>query len=251
MAVALILAAGSGERLGADRPKALVELAGRPLLQWSLRTLSEVAGIDRIAVAVPPARARAGGVHECSLATWSWPNAVAVPGGATRSESVRLALAAIGPGDPVLVHDAARPLVTAELVATTLAAVAHEGVDAAIAAAPVTDTIKRAGSTFPLGPSEAMGQESGPPSGSLPVVAETLDRAGLWAVQTPQVFRRDALERALDVPDEVLAQATDDAWLVERAGGRVVIVPAPPENIKVTTTLDLALVELLVARRGE
>ena len=79
-------------------------------------------------------------------------------------------------------------------------------------------------------------------------MVETLDRAGLWAVQTPQVFRRAALERALDVPDEVLAQATDDAWLVERAGGRVVVVEAPRENLKVTTPLDLALAELLIAR---
>ena len=82
------------------------------------------------------------------------------------------------------------------------------------------------------------------------VVVETLDRAGLWAVQTPQVFRRAALERALDVPDDVLAQATDDAWLVERAGGRVVVVEAPRENLKVTTPLDLALAELLLGRGG-
>ena len=78
---------------------------------------------------------------------------------------------------------------------------------------------------------------------------ETLDRSGLWAVQTPQVFRRAALKRALEVPREVLAQATDDAWLVERAGGRVVVVEAPRENLKVTTPLDLALAELLIGRR--
>jgi 2-C-methyl-D-erythritol 4-phosphate cytidylyltransferase len=78
-------------------------------------------------------------------------------------------------------------------------------------------------------------------------VRETLDRAGLWAVQTPQVFRREALERALDVPDQVLARATDDAWLVERAGGIVVVVPSGSENLKVTTSLDLAVAELLLA----
>ncbi|MGA9876379.1 MAG: 2-C-methyl-D-erythritol 4-phosphate cytidylyltransferase, partial [Solirubrobacteraceae bacterium] len=132
----------------------------------------------------------------------------------------------------------------------TLAAAEREGVDAAIAAAPVTDTIKRADSTFPVG-SAAGGPEEGEAAlRSLPVVGETLDRAGLWAVQTPQVFRRGALERALDVPDDLLAQATDDAWLIERAGGRVVIVPAPKNNLKVTTPLDLALAELLIARRG-
>ena len=80
-------------------------------------------------------------------------------------------------------------------------------------------------------------------------MVETLDRASLWAVQTPQVFRRAALERALDVPAEILAQATDDAWLVERLGGRVAIVPSDSENLKITTPLDLDLAELLVARR--
>lgn len=228
MAVALIVAAGRGERLGLGRPKALVELAGRPLWLWSVDLLRRAEGIDRIVLAVPPAVA--SGAHEWSIAMPLPPEAIAVAGGATRSESVRLALAAAGPGDPVLVHDAARPLVTAELVAATLAAVGGEGVDAAIAATPVTDTVKQADEDH--------------------MVTRTLDRAGLWAVQTPQVFRRAALERALDVPDEVLAQATDDAWLVERAGGRVVVVAAAKDNLKVTTSIDLALAELLVARRG-
>jgi 2-C-methyl-D-erythritol 4-phosphate cytidylyltransferase len=110
-----------------------------------------------------------------------------------------------------------------------LAAIEDGGVDGAIAATPVTDTIKQ--------------------SDGDRTVMQTLDRAGLWAVQTPQVFRRTALEKALKVSEEVLAQATDDAWLLERAGGRVVIVPAPPENLKVTTALDLDLAELLLARR--
>jgi len=153
---------------------------------------------------------------------------VGVRGGAVRSESVRLALAAAGPGDRVLVHDAARPLLSEELVHAALTAVEGDGVDCAIAATPVTDTIKQTDADL--------------------AVTQTLDRAGLWAVQTPQVFRRKALERALEVPDDVLAQATDDAWLVERAGGRVVVVPAPPENLKITTPLDLELAEMLLAR---
>ncbi len=215
MAVALIVAAGLGERLGASSPKALVELAGRPLLQWSVDTLSTVAAIEQIVVALP-----AGA--EAPIGT------VGVEGGAVRSESVLRALAAAGPGDPVLVHDAARPLVSAETIEDTLAAVARDGVDAAIAATPVTDTIKQADSEG--------------------VVSRTLDRSALWAVQTPQAFRRAALERALEVPADVLAQATDDAWLVERAGGRVVVVPAPKANLKVTTPVDLALAELLIAR---
>jgi 2-C-methyl-D-erythritol 4-phosphate cytidylyltransferase len=218
MAIALIVAAGLGERLGAPRPKAFVELAGRPLLQWSVDVLAAVPAIERIVVALPPA-------------VEAPPGTLGVEGGVVRSESVRLALAAAGLGDPVLVHDAARPLVTAELVEAAIAAVEREGVDAAIAAVPVTDTVKQAdGEGF---------------------VARTLDRSGLWAVQTPQVFRREALERALDVPADVLAQATDDAWLVERVGGRVAIVPAVRENLKVTTPLDLALAELLIARDQE
>jgi 2-C-methyl-D-erythritol 4-phosphate cytidylyltransferase len=229
LAVALIVAAGRGERLGAERPKALVELAGKPLLLWSIEALCRVPAIDRIVVAVP----QGGGEPQSMLdRDDDVPRAVfSVEGGAVRSESVRLALAAAPEGlgmDPVLVHDAARPLLTPELIEETLAAVEGEGVDAAIAAAPVTDTIKRVASG---------------------VVSETLDRSQLWAVQTPQVFRRAALERALDVPDDVLVQATDDAWLIERAGGRVVVVPASPENLKVTTPLDLALAETLLASR--
>ena len=218
MAVALIVAAGLGERLGAAGPKALVELAGQPLVQWSVDVLASVEAIERIVVALPQGVEAPAGT-------------VGVRGGAVRSESVRLALEATGPGDPVLVHDAARPLVSAELVRATLSAVEKHGVDCAIAATPVTDTVKQTDADLS--------------------VTRTLDRAGLWAVQTPQVFRRDALERALDVDQELLAQATDDAWLVERAGGRVVVVAAPPENLKVTTPLDLDLAELLLAKRQD
>jgi 2-C-methyl-D-erythritol 4-phosphate cytidylyltransferase len=156
------------------------------------------------------------------------PGAVVVPGGLERSHSVRNALRASG-GDPVLVHDAARPLVSVELIERCLAAVAA-GADAAIAAAPVVDTTKEAGADG--------------------IVTRTLDRSRLWAVQTPQAFRRVALEAALAQPDEVLAAATDDASLVERAGGRVVVVEAPRENLKVTTPLDLRVAELLLAERA-
>jgi len=216
MAVALIVAAGLGERLGVGQPKAFVELAGQPLVRWSLDILASVDAIERIVVALPEGVEAPAGT-------------IGVRGGAVRSESVRLALEAAGPGDPVLIHDAARPLLTTDLVEATLAAIEGDGVDAAIAAVPVTDTIK-----------QADGERK---------VTRTLDRAGLWAVQTPQVFRRKALERALDVPGETLAQATDDAWLLERGGGQVVLVPASKENLKVTTALDLDLAGLLLARR--
>jgi 2-C-methyl-D-erythritol 4-phosphate cytidylyltransferase len=238
--VALILAAGRGERLGANGPKAFVPLAGRPLLSWSLDTLRRVEGIERIVLALPPEDS--SGTHIWTATALASTETIAVAGGTTRSESVRLALAAAGSGDPVLVHDAARPLLTRELAERVIAAALAEGVDAAIAAAPVTDTIKRARVAAEVGEGEAEEE--------LHTVLETLDRSGLWAVQTPQVFRRAALERALDVPDEVLAQATDDAWLVERAGGRVVMVQAPAENLKITTPLDLTLAELLIAGRA-
>ncbi len=228
MAAALIVAAGSGARLGAGRPKAWVELAGRPMLAWSLDALKDAARVDRVVVATPAGLAGAA----LELAARAGLEIEAVEGGGSRSESVRLALAVSGEGDPVLVHDAARPLLTPELASAVIdALVRDEGADAAIAAAPVTDTIKRAG----------------PDGGE---VRETLDRGELWAVQTPQVFRRAALEQALRVEAETLARATDDAWLVERSGGRVIVVPSPAENMKVTTPFDLRIAELLLGERG-
>ena len=216
MAVALVVAAGRGERLGSDGPKAFVALAGRPLLQWSVDALRAVPAIERIVVALPEGAPAPAGC-------------IGVAGGAERSHSVRAALAAAGEADVVLVQDAARPLLTPELASACLEALDDGCWDAAIAAAPVTDTIKRAGADG--------------------AVLETLDRSALWAIQTPQVFRRAALERALARPDAELAAATDDAMLVERDGGRVRVVTAPRENLKVTTPLDLALAELLLARR--
>jgi 2-C-methyl-D-erythritol 4-phosphate cytidylyltransferase len=218
MTIALIVAAGVGERLGAGRPKALVELAGRPMVQWSIDVLDRMDEIEKIVLALPPGTRAPSGV-------------IGVDGGASRSDSVRRALAAAGAGEQVLVQDAARPLLTAELARSVIGALEHEqSADAAIAAAPVSDTIKRVG-------------DGG-------VVSETLERRGLWAVQTPQVFRRAALERALDVSDELLAGATDDAWLVERSGGRVIVVRASEENLKVTTALDFQVAEMLLARRA-
>jgi 2-C-methyl-D-erythritol 4-phosphate cytidylyltransferase len=216
MAVALVVAAGRGERLGTDRPKAFVMLGGRPMVQWSIDALRAVDEVRRIVVALPP------GVHAPA-------GTLGVPGGRERSHSVRAALHAAGEDDDVvLVHDAARPLLTPRIVQDCLDALATHDCDAAIAAAPVTDTIK-----------ESDGEE----------VVRTLDRANLWAVQTPQVFDRQALERALERDDAELAGATDDASLVERDGGTVRLVPAPRENLKVTTPVDLRLAELLLAAR--
>src|SRR4051794_32132769 len=212
-AAALLVAAGSGERLGADRPKAFVVLAGRPMLEWSLDAI-KAAGIIDVVVAAPAGYDLAA------------QGALTVEGGATRSASVRAALAA-APADAeaIVVHDAARPLVEAALFAQAIAALADA--DAAVAAAPVTDTIKEAGPDH--------------------VVRRTHDRSVLWAVQTPQAFRRAALTAALDVDDATLAQATDDAWLVERAGGTVVVVPSSPRNLKVTTGFDLEVADRLLS----
>jgi 2-C-methyl-D-erythritol 4-phosphate cytidylyltransferase len=220
MAVALIVAAGRGERLGSGRPKALVPLAGEPMLHWSVRALRAVLAVQEIVIALPEGALDAAPPGTC-----------AVVGGVVRSASVRAALAAAGGGDPVIVHDAARPLASPELFDTVLDALERSGSDAAVAAAPVSDTIKQV----------AAGGHT---------VQRTLERDRLWAVQTPQVFRRDALERVLShASDEDLARATDDAWLIEQEGGSVVIVPAPPENLKITTALDLHIAELLLGAR--
>jgi len=188
------------------------------MLEWSVATLRAIPEIELIVVALPPDALDAVPA-----------GAVAVAGGEVRSQSVREALRASGAGDPVVVHDAARPLAPAALFEQALAQLESSGVDAVIAAAPVSDTIKEVGDDGRT-------------------VARTLDRPRLWAVQTPQVFRREALERALlAADDEVLAAATDDAWLVERAGGTVQVVPSTPANLKVTTRTDLRLAELLLA----
>ena len=216
MAVALLVAAGRGERLGSEGPKAFVACAGRPLLEWSVAALQACADVERIVVALPPGVVAPAGTD-------------GVIGGEQRSHSVHAALRHAGEADVVVVHDAARPLVTPDVVQDCLDMLASEDCDAAIAAVPVADTIK-----------EAEGE----------VVVRTLDRSRLWAVQTPQVFRREVLERALAADPEVVAAATDDASLVERLGGEVRLVMAPRQNLKVTTVEDLRLAELLLRDRA-
>lgn len=221
MAVALIVAAGRGERLGSNRPKALVTLAGRPMLEWSVDALQSVAAVQRIVIALPD-----GVDLDVSEGV------VTVAGGATRSQSVREALKASGEGDPVIVHDAARPLAPPELFERALEELERTAADAAIAATPVSDTIKQIADDGHT-------------------VERTLDRRSLWAVQTPQVFRRAALERVLgEASDELLAVATDDAWLIERAGGTVHVVRSDPHNMKVTSPIDLELAERMLSERG-
>jgi 2-C-methyl-D-erythritol 4-phosphate cytidylyltransferase len=225
---AVIAAAGSGQRLGAGGPKAFVPLAGRAMVEWSIAACRAAPSVRSILVACPP-----GHVHDLAGG-----DVGVVDGGATRAESVSNALAGVGT-ELVAIHDAARPLITPELVEDVVATlVADPDAAGAIAAIPVTDTIKRV-TRPPFTTSEVANGGR--------MIETTVDRDALWAAQTPQVFRVAALRSALGVGAEQLSEATDEAMMVEAAGGRVLIHPSSPENLKVTTPLDLKLAEFLLA----
>ena len=213
----VLVAAGTGERLGADRPKAFVQLAGRPLLAESLGRLAGASRIDGIVIAAPAGWERE--TTELGSQLGEGKVVEVVTGGATRAESVARALAAV-PEEArvVVVHDAARALVDEAVLGRVLAAL-DAGWDGAIPGMPVSDTVKR-----------VEGDR----------VLETLDRGSLVAAQTPQAFLAAAL-RAAFATDR--SSATDCASLVERAGGRVVVVDGDPRLLKVTTTDDLERVE--------
>ena len=214
---AVLAAAGRGERLGSDRPKAFARLGGRPLLAEPLQRLESSDWVERIVIAAPPGWEEPSILVAEELAATKVNSAVT--GGETRSESVRLALEDV-PEDAavVLVHDAARPLLPEEVIERVLAPLS-DGWDGVVPALAVSDTVKR-----------VEGER----------VVETLRRDDLVAVQTPQAFLADALRRAVsgDVSD-----ATDCASLVEAGGGRVRWVEGDPRLVKVTDPADLALVE--------
>jgi 2-C-methyl-D-erythritol 4-phosphate cytidylyltransferase len=218
---AVLAAAGRGERLGSDRPKAFARLGGRPLLAESLERLEESGWIDAIVIAAPPDWEEPSILVAEEIAATKV-NA-AVTGGESRSESVRLALEEV-PADAavVLVHDAARPLLSEAVIERVLAPLS-EGWDGVVPAVPLADTVKR-----------VEGDR----------VVETLPRDDLVAVQTPQAFLADTLRRA--VSGDVSA-ATDCASLVEAAGGRIKVVEGDPRLVKVTDADDLALVESWLA----
>jgi 2-C-methyl-D-erythritol 4-phosphate cytidylyltransferase len=211
---AILVAAGRGERLGLDQPKAFAKLGEDPLLAEPLRRLDESDWIDRIVIVAPPGweepaillaeELACSKVHSC------------VPGGETRAGSVRAGLAEV-PADAlvVLVHDAARPLVTEAVIERVLAPLG-DGWDGAVPGLAVSDTLKRV-------------------AGDGRVV-ETVPRDGVYAVQTPQAFPADVLRRAAAGD----AEASDCAGLVEAAGGRVTVVEGDPQLLKVTTADDLA-----------
>lgn len=225
-AAAIVVAAGAGQRMGAALPKALLPLGGRPLVAWCLEALAASTDIGRIVLVVPRGHERES---EMAIGAAAELHAI-VPGGATRARSVQAGLAALPASEErVLVHDAARPLLTPALVEAVLAALS--GVDGVIAAAPLTDTLKRA-------------------DGDLNVV-DTVDRAGLWRAQTPQAFDAPTLRAAVAEADAAgtLDDATDCAGLMEAAGGLVRVVPWSSPNLKVTTPADLELAERLIAAR--
>jgi 2-C-methyl-D-erythritol 4-phosphate cytidylyltransferase len=230
----VIAAAGSGQRLGAGGPKAFLPLAGRAMVEWSIAACRAADSVGSIVAACPP-----GHVHD-----FVDDDVGMVDGGATRAESVSNALEAVST-ELVAIHDAARPLVTPDLideVTATLMAVPEAA--GAIAATRVTDTIKRVreGTNRTL---------CTPDMHNVPLAVDaTLDRERLWAAQTPQVFHVEALRKALAADPELLAGATDEAMMVEAVGGRVLIHPSPAANLKVTTPLDLKLAELLLAERA-
>jgi 2-C-methyl-D-erythritol 4-phosphate cytidylyltransferase len=209
----VVVAAGSGARYGGA--KQFEEVGARRLVDRAVDAATRAG--DGVVVVLPAAT------------MWDGPPVdAAVDGGATRSASVRSGLAVVPDvAEIVVVHDAARPLVTAALVDRCVERLVAWGCAGAIAAARATDTVKEA---------DAGGR-----------VIATLERANLWAIQTPQAFRAEALQAAFD--SGAVDRAYDDAQLVEAAGGDVRIVEAPRDNLKVTTPFDLRVAELLLAGR--
>lgn len=224
----IIAAGGAGSRMQAGSSKQLLDLAGRPVLAHSVALFDSRTGVAAIVIAIEPddiERCRTEVVEKYSFGRVT----AVVAGGSNRAESVKAALEALDlAADTVLVHDGARPLFPAGLLENGLAEL-EKGPDGVVFGVPVVDTIKEV---------DAGG-----------AVLSTPERGRLWAAQTPQIFRREALERAYRMPAAVLAQATDDAMLVEIAGGKVKMVMGSDENIKITTPVDLAVAAEILRRR--
>jgi len=222
-AAAILVAAGAGKRLGGKVDKAFASVGGRPLVQYSLLALENASDIERIILVVGKAAVRRCQTLVKRLKLGKVEAVVA--GGRRRQDSVRNGLRFAGDSKYVLVHDAARPFLSAGLVSRTMAACRRCG--AAIAAAPASDTVKRVKRGRVVG---------------------TVPREVLWLAQTPQAFRRELLERAFAKwPDRL--DATDDAAVLERAGIRVAVVSGDPLNIKVTYPADVVLAEALLNAR--
>lgn len=222
----LLLAAGRGTRFGGPLAKVYLPLAGQAVLLRSAQRLRQVVpdrAAGQLIVLVSPDD-RTGPLSPL-LPELAALGAQIVDGGASRQQSMRRGLAAAGPCDLVLVHDAARPLFSVAAAQACLAKAAECG--AALLAAPATDTLKR------------VGKER--------TVVGTVDRSGIWCAQTPQVIRRSLLEQALVHAEAHGIEATDDVSLVEALGGTVAIVESAARNLKITRPDDLAIAEALWA----
>jgi 2-C-methyl-D-erythritol 4-phosphate cytidylyltransferase len=224
--IAILVAAGRGERMGGQRPKAFLPLAGRPLLLRAAEAFEAAPEVEAIVAVVPASDQREARDLLASLRKVT----AVVPGGATRQDSVRAGLAALPDGFDgiVLVHDAARALVATALISSVARAAAETG--AAIPVLPLVDTIKRVRDGL---------------------LQETLDRAELAAAQTPQGVRRALLEEALDRAARDGVTVTDEAMAVERLGRPVAAVTGSPRNLKITTPHDLRWAEMLLASAVE
>jgi 2-C-methyl-D-erythritol 4-phosphate cytidylyltransferase len=219
---AIVVGAGLGQRMGTD--KTFMNLGGRPVISWSLKTLQQSPSIDEIIIVLHSSAVEAGRklVAECGCS-----KVIAIcRGGELRQDSVRNGLTVAGGYKWVLVHDAARPFLTEALIHDGIEAAEQTG--AAAAAVNVKDTIKQVGDSD--------------------IVIQTLRRDRLRAVQTPQVFRVDILRKAYEL---VGGKYTDDASAVELAGYKVKLYPGDYENIKITTPEDLAVAEVIAGGRRE
>ena len=220
---AIIAAAGRGRRFG-EGDKLFAPLAGRPLIAHTLMAFEVCRAVDTVVLVMAEENLERG--HSLVASAGFDKVAAICPGGSRRQDSVRMGLEALPECRWVVVHDGARPLVTAALIEAGLTAAAETG--AAIAAVPLADTLKEVA-------------DDG-------LIRRTLDRRNLWAAQTPQVFERELLREAHRLAKD---DATDDAALVEALGRQVKVFPGSPRNLKVTTAADLALAQALLAEGGE
>jgi len=222
-----VLAAGSGRRLDRPEPKAFVEVAGRPMFEWSLLAIGMCSHVSRAVLVVPPSM-----LEHTETVGSAFPSvASVVAGGPTRQESVERGIVPIPPSASVVVcHDAARPLAAPELFDRVVDAVMRADVDGAVPVVPSSDTVKRIRAGM---------------------VEETIPREAIGLAQTPQAFRRGPLEAAHAVAAGKGLQGTDDAMLLEGCGYRVVTTEGDPENFKITTRSDLRRArDILAARMG-
>ena len=227
---AVIVSGGSGSRFGNPGGKQLMEVAGRPIMSWCIEAFDRAPSVGHIVVVCPAAQTDE--VRSRAIAPFGFATPITfAPAGATRQDSTRAGLCATPASMRyVAVHDGARPLIAVETIEAAIAALRDdESLDGVVCGQPAVDTLKVV--------------EDG-------AITDTPDRARFWTVQTPQVFSVEALRRAYDVVDATGFVGTDDASLVERAGGRVRVVESPRDNLKVTLPEDLVPIEAMLRARG-